>query len=119
MEYAVLVGIVLAAVLSMQVYLRRSIQASLKVAADQIGDQANGLRYESGDFHLHEWAPGTLLESRSVVDTTERGGQDLTLLTQGHSVRRAGNSTSKTEGKLGGAGQASTQTVLSELNPDP
>ena len=42
-EYAVLIGIVAAALVTMQTYIKRGIQAGIKVAADQIGDQSQGL----------------------------------------------------------------------------
>ena len=43
MEYAVLVGIVAAALVTMQTYITRGVQAGIKVAADQLGDQRRGL----------------------------------------------------------------------------
>lgn len=39
LEYAVFIGVVAAALIAMQVYLRRSIQANLKVLEDQINAQ--------------------------------------------------------------------------------
>lgn len=38
-EYVILIGIVMAALLSMQVYMKRGMQAMIKVAADQMGKQ--------------------------------------------------------------------------------
>ena len=42
-EYAVLFGLVTAVLMGMQGYLKRGVQAGVKVAADQIGNQSNGL----------------------------------------------------------------------------
>ena len=43
-EYAILVGIVTAALMTMQTYMKRGVQAGIKVAADQFGDQRQGLK---------------------------------------------------------------------------
>lgn len=40
LEYAVLIGIVAAALIAMQLYVRRSIQANLKVLEDQVNAEA-------------------------------------------------------------------------------
>ncbi len=48
LEYAILMVIVIAALLSLQVYIKRGIQGRLKSSADEIGDgysQANGANY--------------------------------------------------------------------------
>ena len=42
-EYVILIGVVAAAVLGMQAYAKRGIQAGIKVAADRIGSQQEGL----------------------------------------------------------------------------
>jgi uncharacterized protein (UPF0333 family) len=42
LEYAILVIIILAALLTIQVYIKRGIQGRLKSAADDIGDQFSG-----------------------------------------------------------------------------
>ena len=68
-EYAFLIAIVSAAVLTMRVYLTRGIQAGVKVAADQIGDQVNGIRYESGDRQNKAFASGLVLRRDSGVTT--------------------------------------------------
>lgn len=39
MEYTLIIGIVVAALIVMQVYIKRGIQAATKVAADQLSDQ--------------------------------------------------------------------------------
>lgn len=42
-EYVILLGVVAAAVLGMQSYAKRGIQAGIKAAADRIGSQQQGL----------------------------------------------------------------------------
>lgn len=42
-EYAIVIGVVTAAVLGMQLYAKRGLQAGIKIAADQIGSQREGL----------------------------------------------------------------------------
>jgi Flp pilus assembly pilin Flp len=61
-EYGVLLAIVTAAVAGMTLYAKRSIQAAIKVAADQVGDQWEGVRAESPG--------GDVFETRMAVETT-------------------------------------------------
>jgi Flp pilus assembly pilin Flp len=63
-EYAVLIGIVTAALVTMQTYIKRGVQAGIKVAADQIGDQRRGLmeRDRNRNWIVKE-------ESRITTDT--------------------------------------------------
>lgn len=49
MEYALMAATVAAAIVGMSLYARRGVQAAVRVAADQIGTQKDGIRYESGD----------------------------------------------------------------------
>lgn len=51
-EYAILFGIVTMAILGMQVYAKRGLQASVKQFADQIGPQQDGLVDTNPEF---EW----------------------------------------------------------------
>lgn len=44
LEYAVLIAIVGAVFIGMQTYIKRAIQAGVKIAADQIGSQRQGLK---------------------------------------------------------------------------
>ena len=48
-EYAVLLGLVIAAVLAMQVYVKRSLQGKIKEQADEVGNQYEPY-YLSSDF---------------------------------------------------------------------
>jgi hypothetical protein len=63
LEYAIILGVVGLALGSMQVYLRRGIQAGIKIAADEIGLQKDAMEvvsgvdqaeYENGDIKLTE-----------------------------------------------------------------
>ncbi len=102
-EYAILIGIVTAAVVGMQVYARRGIQAGVKRAADQFspfqpdpdGERAQeaGMRYEVGDREgSGKLKPGTVLEQRSgsrstVSDATQTKPHTTTIaLSTGGSV---------------------------------
>lgn len=43
LEYAVIIGIAGAALFAMQLYFRRSVQAVVKLAADEVGCQSEGM----------------------------------------------------------------------------
>lgn len=79
-EYAIVVGLIVAAILGMQVYAKRGIQAGIKGAADQLSPfaddptgeqaQAEGMRYESGERRNRAVdAPGGTEEKYSTVTT--------------------------------------------------
>lgn len=100
-EYAILIGVVVAALLGMQVYAKRGLQAGIKATADRLspflsepgGDpggrraQREGMRYEAGERQNRAIAaPGDVLvresktvtiSSRTVEDkaTTPGGGR--------------------------------------------
>ncbi len=42
-EYAILLGLVIAVLVGIQLYAKRGLQAAVKVAADQLGEQPDGL----------------------------------------------------------------------------
>jgi len=44
-EYSVLLGLLAAVFAGMQVYMRRGIQAAIKISADQLGNQEDGFAY--------------------------------------------------------------------------
>ncbi len=114
-EYAILIGIVTAAILGMQVYAKRGIQAGIKLATDQMspfpddrgGRQAQlaGNQYEAGD-HIMEpgIAIGTMLDSRSKVGTHNRQSANvLTTLANRGGVTRTiapGDQVTTTSGRL-------------------
>ncbi|NLE65284.1 MAG: hypothetical protein GX606_05160 [Elusimicrobia bacterium] len=63
LEYAVLVTIVVAALLSMQIYMKRGIQGKLQSSTDDIGDQ-----FETAETNY--WKRS---ESKTVVTETTNG----------------------------------------------
>lgn len=75
-EYAILMGVAVAAIVGMQLYAKRGIQAGLQMAADQIGDQLNGMRYESGDRSNQVVAAGATLTKQA--GTTSNVDRSLT-----------------------------------------
>ncbi|MCP3685701.1 MAG: hypothetical protein GY861_23895 [bacterium] len=63
-EYAVLIAIVIAALISIQMYIKRGVQGRLKSAADDIGDQ-----YSSGNTNFRK----DVVTSSSTRETFTRG----------------------------------------------
>lgn len=70
LEYAVLVIIVIGALLSIQVYIKRGLQGRLRSAADDIGDQ-----YSAGNTNVRKVVTVTSNTSESLA-----GGQQTTKL---------------------------------------
>lgn len=68
-EYAVLVALISVAIVEIQAYAKRGIQAGIKAATDQIGDQVEGMRYDSGDRTSSVLASGSALERQSAQRT--------------------------------------------------
>jgi hypothetical protein len=107
-EYAILVGLVVAAVAGMQTYFKRGIQAGVKLAADRMGalpetnrppsispeehSQLEGIRYDSGVRTTSVLNPGGVLERKSVQGSTV------------HQASEAGE----------GAGGARARTIVAE-----
>ena len=75
-EYVILLGVVAAAVVGMQFYAKRGIQAGIKVAADRIGSQVDGM--VDRDLSLPWKSIGT-----SVIHTKSDTSRNTTLLPQG------------------------------------
>ena len=84
LEYALVIGTATAVLVTMSNYMKRSIQASIKMAADDVGDQGEGLRHETADKNNGaSVVVGEVLErtSTNLTDTdsqirkvTSRGG---------------------------------------------
>ena len=72
LEYAVLIIIVIGALLSIQVYIKRGIQGRLRGASDDIGEQ-----YSVGNMNVK-----TTTSVRSVTNETFIQGQSKSLLLQ-------------------------------------
>src|SRR3989338_440963 len=71
LEYAVLIIIIIGALLSIQVYIKRCIQGRLKGAADDIGDQ-----FSVGNTNVTQ----TMTTSSVTKDTFTRGVSGSTLI---------------------------------------
>ena len=101
-EYAILVGVVIAAVLAMQVYMRRSVQAKIKDGYDYMSKvnytaESGGDTTFNGMFTTNVQYEPTMLNSslRTVQDgrtTTEmqQGGGVLTTIL-GQAYQKTGN----------------------------
>ncbi|OGX28314.1 MAG: hypothetical protein A2705_02165 [Omnitrophica WOR_2 bacterium RIFCSPHIGHO2_01_FULL_52_10] len=70
LEYAVLIIIIIGALLSIQVYIKRGIQGRLKGATDDIGDQ-----FSPGNTNVIQ----TMTTSSTTKDTFTRGVSGSTL----------------------------------------
>ncbi len=79
-EYAIVFSLILGALLAMQTYAKRGIQGVIKNAADQVGDQLNGIRFDSGDRP----SPSALEEAG--VDPSTLDGQTLIRESAGSTV---------------------------------
>ncbi len=79
MEYTVLLGIIAEALAVMQLYFKRSIQAVVKVAADEMGEQKKGaVDYD----YRFEYA-----ERRGSNVTTSTSGKKITTMYKGGAVK--------------------------------
>ena len=83
LEYAVLIIIVIGALLSIQVYIKRGIQGRLKTAADDIGDQ-----YSVGNTNV------------AIVTATRSNTHDTFVFGVTNSVLLAPESTTTTRNQL-------------------
>lgn len=100
-EYALLFGIITAALLGMQIYAKRGVQVGIKAMADRLSPYANdpdgelaqrdGIRYESRDRQDKVVASGAVLDrtsrARTVTDQETKadvalgGGTQTTIVT--------------------------------------
>ena len=81
LEYALLIGVVVGALLTMQNYLKRSVMGKMQSVADNIGDQ-----YSPG----HTWRNETsTMNANEIVETTTKGanGTTTTNLTGGNQTQ--------------------------------
>lgn len=69
MEYVVLLGVIAAALTAMQIYFKRGIQAVVKVAADEMGEQKKGgIEYD----YRYEWKERLGADTATVTNGTQR-----------------------------------------------
>lgn len=75
-EYAILIGVIFAALAGMQVYSRRGINAAIKVAADDVGNQDDAI----GDLNLGDSKDNSdtksLNSNSSKITVNNDGSQD-------------------------------------------
>ena len=121
-EYAVLISLVVAALMAMQLYAKRGLQAAVKTAADRMSPfasdpdgvqaQVAGVRYESGDRRNRAIAAGTVLENRSKTTTVAtKTVQDKETLGGGRE-RVVQDDQTTTSGALGGGVSSYSQVVV-------
>lgn len=113
-EYAILLGVVAAALAIMQAYAKRGLQAGIKAAADQVGDQLNGIEWESGYRPSNTTLEGQTLDMQSRVETsTHRNLQSHTQL-GGIRVTNIQDDETVTTGALPGGVAFSANVVVHE-----
>lgn len=104
MEYTIILSIVVAALIAMQVYMKRGVQSAIKAAADQLGTQTEGeiIDLQEGGYLLGSNALSYSKEtSRTLTAPLESGDyyeQDMHITS-----RQTTNSFTNTEYYLGKA----------------
>lgn len=90
LEYAVVIAVVAAALLSMQIYMKRGVQGRLRSATDQVGDQ---------------FVPTTTTSTYTVTSSSNRrdvaltNGSSTSTLNQDEVQTRSGSETVDTSGQ--------------------
>jgi len=88
-EYIVLIGLVSMAIIGMQVYMKRGIQAAIKLSADELGSQTipiNAIRDIWSVSHTDQSDGGTVntqvtsegIQTRNINTTTTSNGYGFT-----------------------------------------
>ncbi|MFA5385846.1 MAG: hypothetical protein WC364_14520 [Eubacteriales bacterium] len=75
-EYAIVIGLVIAAAVAMQVYVKRGLQAKIKAATDYTDSDARGVVGNAGQYEPYYLASD--IQSTRVASTkeeTQEGGQ--------------------------------------------
>jgi len=123
-EYALLLGVITAAILGIHFYAKRGIQAGVKFAADSLapGGAANaeqaqleGMRYESGDRANKALAEGTVLERRSAMRTTSNKGMQHQIGAGGSTTRTLLQDRTNSVGVLDDQGTSSSSAVIIDI----
>lgn len=81
-EYAILIGVVIAAVIGMQTWVGRSLKAKIRDAALNTGNAVTG--YPTNIFTTDLFEPGI----SGTTQTTQSGGETLTRTTSGGALTR-------------------------------
>lgn len=112
LEYAILIAVVIAALTAMQVYAKRGIQAGIKTAADQIGTQEDGMRYESGERRNRAVAAAGDVLDRQSATTADSSRAITQSQAAGGGVSRAINEQTSTTGALAGGASSYSRVVV-------
>ena len=83
LEYAVLIVVIIGALLTIQVYIKRGVQGRLKTAADDIGDQ-----YSDGNTN----AVQSTVRNSSTIETFNAGNSTSTIGATGETTNQTSNS---------------------------
>ena len=78
-EYAVILGIVVLALSLMQTYVRRGIQAGIKVAADELGTQQGSVEQDPSKGTVQESSINSSASVRQTSAVTAGGASSLSL----------------------------------------
>lgn len=114
MEYALLLGIVTAAILGMQLFAKRGIQAGVKTMADRLSPHASdpsgelaqrdGIRYESRDRTDKVVGVGSVLSRRSQTRATADQTITTAVVADGSATTAVTTDATATRGILTGSG---------------
>ena len=83
LEYAVLIVIIIGALLTIQVYIKRGVQGRLKSSADDIGDQ-----YSDGNTNVLK----TTIRNSDTQESFNAGNQSSTIVGNGEVTNTTENS---------------------------
>jgi Flp pilus assembly pilin Flp len=91
LEYAFLVAIVAAAFITMQHYIKRSVEGRIKQAADEVGEPYDSEGMRSSTITTNVNARYTIDSTSRVLDEIENTYALDSHVTQNETVRRTGN----------------------------
>jgi len=117
-EYALLLGVITAAMVGMLLYAKRGIQAGVKSAADRLASgaaeqsQQAGMQYESGDRTNKAVAEGAVLERRSATQTGTRKGQQYDIGAAGSVTKEILEDQTDSRGALDARGTSASASVV-------
>jgi hypothetical protein len=89
-EYLVLITVIAAALGMMQLYFRRSIQAVVKIAADEVGSQKQGAADYDYDFEWKERQNSLVNTTSSSTDTETKLSEASVIYGKNETTRQRG-----------------------------
>jgi uncharacterized protein (UPF0333 family) len=92
LEYALIIAVVVAALLVVQIYMRRSVRGRLRSSSDQIGDQYGVNTYSRGVMTIGGRATGGGTTTTQETRTDTKGGI-LSNITAGETIESQMNDT--------------------------